>query len=230
MLGCSSREECEKQQTSPVKSLWCWSLEERGHTCHWGWVRSGSFWKSSETGRVEGPSCAGLLLQGRRMTQLACTWWYPIHTQYSMQSNVVYEHYTWRQHNTHKDVSKDPHPLLPGHRPDVQTRPLIPPSVNTNKWQTHSRVGVNSCQVLWGNAVFQAPHGETALSVKHPRQASWHFFPPSPQIPSKKEWVMVGGLGIEMMLTFWLRWLGKNYEHHPRDKCITICYVLTSIF
>lgn len=63
MLDCFSRGKCEKVKIStaelllPPPPLPRLRLEGRGHTCHWGWVKCGSFWKSSAAGRAEGASC-----------------------------------------------------------------------------------------------------------------------------------------------------------------------------
>lgn len=67
------------------------------------------------------------------------------------------------------DVNAEPQPGLAGQRPRQANTHLRPAKSKhqqmTNKYrQTHPRVGVNSCQVLWGNPVIQALH------EKPPRQ------------------------------------------------------------
>lgn len=101
-------------------------------------MRSGSFWKSSETGRAEGPAAEDFYCSKGRRHNLHASAHTNTHTHFMIfkQANTFsmpYRILVGNKHNTQKDVSKEPHPGLAGRWPDMQTRTLKLPRVNTNK-------------------------------------------------------------------------------------------------
>lgn len=230
MLACFSREKYEGETINPAELLWRPGLEERGHMCHWDWVKSGSFWKSS--GRAEGASCTGLLLQWRRMSQHK-----NIHTlsmdarsndipcafKYSKWTLTRAKYYLLKNIKTHSGREKNTAHILGWQVSRLTCTHAA--MVNTNKWQTRGNTSRSWRQQL-SRLMGQLCHSGRAQGNRPVSKASK---PPSSHSP-QQEWVMVGDSGIEMMLIFWLYCMGEKCKHHPRDKWITMCYVLTSIF
>lgn len=145
-------------------------------------MRSGSFWKSSETeAGWRGPAAHFLLLhwwEGEGPSSCCkCIQTCIRDRQYTVDIQFAFRCRSERE----LDVNTEPHPGLAGQRARQAGTQLCPAKGKhqqmTNKHRlTHPRVGVHSCQKPYGATLsFRSPHQKPPRQGSIQNQASQHF-------------------------------------------------------